>query len=225
MKNLISLIFLIFFVVFFTSCEWLDPDEKLPCYIKIDSVKLNVRPGEGSASHAINTVWVYVDGQRSGVYELPAKFPLLFEGSNEVIIMPGIKLNGISTTRAVYPFYDDYKVNINLSPLEEIELVPVYHYVEGIKFHFIEDFETPGSIFTSHSTSDTFMINTDDATEVFEGNFSGKISLTDDRDTAIITTINSYKLAPGLMHFLELNYKSTENLTVGIMTYTNTGPL
>ncbi|HOY90996.1 MAG TPA: hypothetical protein PK891_04715, partial [Bacteroidales bacterium] len=101
MRKYLFLIFVIFIIFNITSCEWLDPAEQVPSYLQIDEVDLNVRPGEGSASHAINTVWVYVDGTANGVYELPAKVPLLYEGKHELIIMPGIKLNGITTTRAV----------------------------------------------------------------------------------------------------------------------------
>ena len=60
MRKYLFLIFVIFIIFNITSCEWLDPAEQVPSYLQIDEVDLNVRPGEGSASHAINTVWVYV---------------------------------------------------------------------------------------------------------------------------------------------------------------------
>lgn len=225
MRKYLLLIFIIAILFNLTSCEWLDPPEQIPSYLIIDSVYLNVKPGEGSASHDINTVWVYIDGTGSGVYELPAKIPLLFEGTRDVIIMPGIKLNGITTTRAVYPFYDNYVTRVTLIPESETIIKPVFNYMEGINFHFIEDFETAGTIFISSSVSDTTIVNTNNSDDVFEGVFSGIISLTDEKDSAFIYTINSYNLDPGIMHFIELNYKSTEYLTVGVHVYTTTGPL
>ncbi|HPL02393.1 MAG TPA: hypothetical protein PLE59_02610 [Bacteroidales bacterium] len=225
MRKYLFLIFVIFIIFNITSCEWLDPAEQVPSYLQIDEVDLNVRPGEGSASHAINTVWVYIDGTANGVYELPAKVPLLYEGKHELIIMPGIKLNGITTTRAVYPFYDNYVTQVTFVPDSITKVKPVFNYMDGINFHFIEDFETAGTIFNSSPTSDTTIITTDNDDDVFEGVFSGIISLTDTEDSVFIYTINSYSLDPGFMHFLELNYKSTEHLTIGVNVYTNTGPL
>jgi len=110
-------------------------------------------------------------------------------------------------------------------PDSAIKIKPVFNYMDGINFHFIEDFETAGTIFTSSPSSDTTIITTNNDEDVFEGVFSGIISLTDTKDSVFIYTVNSYPLEPGLMHFLELNFKSTEHITIGVNVYTNTGQL
>ena len=78
----------------------------MPAYIKIDTIKLDTYyPEQGSKSANITDAWVYVNDNLVGVFELPALLPVLHRGPNKLQIYPGIKLNGISSTRVPYPFY------------------------------------------------------------------------------------------------------------------------
>ncbi len=89
-----------------TSCYKFDGDQTIPAYLKIDTVLLKTYyPEQGSNSNAIKDVWVYVNDQQIGAFELPAMFPVLAMGNQKLEIRPGIKVNGISSTRAPYPFY------------------------------------------------------------------------------------------------------------------------
>ena len=70
-----------------------------PAYIKINDIELN-----NSSTDKITDAWVYIENQLQGVYELPAKFPVLETGVKEIRIKAGIKNNGISSSRVFYPF-------------------------------------------------------------------------------------------------------------------------
>ncbi|MES2398217.1 MAG: hypothetical protein V4549_19535, partial [Bacteroidota bacterium] len=102
-----KLLFLsIFIVTTFISCELYNPAEPIPAYIRIDKIDLATIPGQGTDSHKITDAWVYIDEQLIGCFELPATFPVLYEGSHQVKIAPGIKVNGIAATRSPYPFFN-----------------------------------------------------------------------------------------------------------------------
>src|SRR6266481_1051492 len=91
----------LWFVV--ASCNIINPAEPIPSYLQVDNITLHTDLStQGSSSSKISDVWVTVDGLVQGIYELPAKFPLLFDGSHRVQLKGGIILNGISDTRAPY---------------------------------------------------------------------------------------------------------------------------
>src|SRR5687767_2026929 len=80
----------------FTGC---DKEEPVPSYIHIDSISLNsIYSTQGTSDHKITDAWVFVNEQYVGVYELPATFPVLYEGTQNIRIKAGIKKNGISAT-------------------------------------------------------------------------------------------------------------------------------
>jgi len=113
----IIILSLIFLVSLSTSCRKFDGDQTIPAFIRIDTISLTSDYfTEGANTHNISDAWVYVNDQIIGAFELPALIPVLAKGTNKLEIRPGIKLNGISSTRAPYPFYKpfitQYDVNI-----------------------------------------------------------------------------------------------------------------
>ena len=71
----------------------------IPSYMSINSVTL-----DENSTHNISDVWIYIDDNLQGVYELPANFPILDEGTHKLRVKAGIKDNGISAKRIPYPF-------------------------------------------------------------------------------------------------------------------------
>jgi len=105
------IIFLFLFGIFlFQSCKKADINDGVPSYISIPSIKVDsIQSGVGSNSNKITDAWIYFDNNLQGVYPLPATFPVLLQGKQNISIKAGIKNNGIAATRAKYPFYDYYK--------------------------------------------------------------------------------------------------------------------
>lgn len=220
MKPISFLLVKIFFVcVLFSSCNIFNPAEEIPAYIEIESSDFSVNDPikEGSASHKITDAWVYINNDLRGVYELPAKFPVLDKNDCDVTIRPGIKMNGIAATRVNYLLYKPFTTRLNLKPLSIYKITPRYTYHDNLKFPFKEDFETSNS-FENYISSDTSMIRVSNPGLVFEGNFSGALYLDSEKNyyKAKAVSANKFKLPDsGKTVFLEMNYKCNNTFAIG----------
>lgn len=213
----LTCVFLLY--VIFSSCNLLNPAEEIPAYIEIDSVYFFVNDPikEGSASHKITDAWVYINNDLRGVYELPAKFPVLDKNDCDVTIRPGIKMNGIAATRVNYLLYKPYTTRLNLKALSTYKITPQYSYADNLKFPFKEDFET-GNSFENYLSSDTSIIRVSNPGLVFEGNFSGALYLDSENSyfKAKAVSANKFKLPDsGRTVFLEMNYKCNNTFAIG----------
>src|SRR5689334_1436858 len=133
------------------SCK----EDITPVWLEIPSIELATDDAtEGSNSHAISDAWVYMDGTALGVFELPAKIPVLAEGQHEFVIFAGVKNYGMSSQRIKYPFYERYEISLSLVKGETITLNPVVTYKSNLTFEMIEDFEDTGIDFTKELISD-----------------------------------------------------------------------
>ncbi len=208
--------------LFFTSCNKFEGPQTIPAYLKIDSlILLTNYPTQGSAAHEVVDVWIYVDDQQMGVFELPAEFPILASGKQKLEIRMGIKLNGISSTRVPYPFYQ---------PLiyEDFEFFPdstrdlgniQTTYVDNMVFTWLEDFELYNSISIQETTiSDTVIKQVSlEPTPEFR-NYAGVISLTDEKSYYSAFTFSSFELPKqGTPVLLEMSFKTNNFLTVGLI--------
>lgn len=208
--------------LFLVSCNVINPDEPVPAYIKIDHISLTTdQVSEGSASQKITDAWVYIDGSLIGTFELPAKFPVLKEGMHDLTIMPGIKVNGITNTRAYYPFYKPYELKINLVKGEVLEVYPEVTYYPG-KVNWVEDFEAGGLTIETPSSDDTSMTKTSDPIQVFEGDFSGMVQLNSTKNHFLGVTTGEYTFPlSSAPVFLEMNYKSNCVIYIGLYALYN----
>ena len=68
----------------FSSCETGDLEAEVPSYFAIDEVVVAEDPSKGSNSQNITDVWVTMDNQFIGTYELPCRFPILDIGEHEL---------------------------------------------------------------------------------------------------------------------------------------------
>ncbi|GAB4140700.1 MAG: hypothetical protein Fur0041_15900 [Bacteroidia bacterium] len=206
----------------FAGCSVLDPAEEVPSYIKIDAINLNiVNPNvQGSGSHKITDAWIYIDGTLIGAFELPCKFPVLAEGAHSLIVRAGIKMNGTSTTRAMYPFYRGYEETVSLTRGQVTQVNPTVEYFSGTNFLWLENFENQG-ISIDDITGANFpgILDTIGAPEAFEGH-SGVVHLNADTFNFICRSSVPYSFAGGSDVYLELNYRCNNPFTIGI--YSNT---
>lgn len=221
-------LFGLFFSLFLLGgCRKMNSAQTTPSYIKIDSVYLETYYSvEGTASQEITDVWVYVDDQQMGVFQLPALFPILSEGQHRLEIRPGIKLNGISSTRVPYPFYRPIVYeNFNFVLDSTINLGSIKtKYYENTKFVWLEDFEGSSISIKESETSDTTINQTTpaDSPEAFLSNYSsysGKIVLTQDNPMFWGYSFDVYDLPrDGTPVALELNFKTDTPMVIGVLT-------
>ena len=222
----ILLSFFIFFL-FFSSCKVIDPEETIPSFIKVDKVSFKANPGQGTDSVIITDVWVFVDDQAIGAYELPAIIPILQSGEHKVMLRFGVILNGIAATRSINPFFTSYTRQINLVEDSVIEMNPDVSYMSSCNFFWNENgqegFEDGGITIDSIFGSNSKILKTD--TNVYEGSYSGQIHLTKDLPYFIAASTNEYTISSSGSKscLMEFHCKNVEApLGVGIyVTYAN----
>ncbi len=201
-----SLLFIIILTVA-SACGKKLPNNGIPFYIVIDSTMVQADPvTQGSSSSKIDEIWVEMGSQNLGVYELPARIPVLAEpGNYTVSITAGIKNKGISGQRNRYPFYQTENYAVTLGDTQEIKLSPIFKYFDITKFIIKEGFETSNS-FISNMTiiSDV---------NVFEGSNSGLMTVAP--LSAVETKTNSVLIPTGSVAYIELDYKSNIAFRVG----------
>ena len=207
------------FIIILSSCDFIDPDENIPAYYKIDSIFVDYDT-EYPEMHNITDVWVTVNGDRIGTFEVPAIFPVIGYGKTNTVIMPGIKVNGISATRDIYPFFDYYEFDTVLTPLKTYELKPHFKYKNSLNI-WAEHF--PGIAqrykFESTSQSDTVIVVQPD-TLIGEGNYVGNIYLTVERPKfQCVTNEDFYFPTNGSKIYAELDYMNTQEFEVGLFVY------
>ncbi|MCB0804533.1 MAG: hypothetical protein KDC05_01970 [Bacteroidales bacterium] len=217
---------------FLTSCEKFEGDQTIPSYLSIDTIILVDNPGllEGhSLTHNFTDVWVYVDEQVLGAFELPAMIPVLQNGTHNLTIYAGVKLNALSGTRAGYSFTapmidDEFEFVMD----SVIEINPSVSYYDNTDFAWIEefDFTNPESIsLIPSSNSDTSLTEftrnpTDPLYERF-GSRSG-IGYVDSKNTVLEITTKveedeGFYFPPGASPvMLEMEFNSDHLVGVGM---------
>ena len=215
-KILLSIII----AIFVSSCSILDPDEDIPTYIKIDSLSFYTNAyKQGAATHKITDVWINIDGNFLGTYELPITFPVLATGEHTIRVRPGIKDNGIDASRAVYPFYESHLIDTFLDEKQEMHIIPGFTYNESAIFEWIEDFQDPSLSLERLSNSDTLLIQEVDTS--LTNNKWGAIYLDNEHQGfEYITTGNAFEVR-STDTYIELDYKNNQAFTIGILLVYN----
>ena len=220
----IIIAFSLLFAVAFSSCELYNPAEPIPAYIHIQKIDLTTTATQGTNSSKISDAWVYIDEQLIGCFELPATFPVLYDGKHRIRIKPGIKVNGIATNRSYYPFYNFIEQDIDLQKGAVTTLTPTTTYTSATVYEFMSDFETTGTtIDTVKGKTDTTLQILYSATpheNVFEGTHSA-IAYLDPVNTRFECATVTPMVLPqyGSPVFLEFNYKCNYGFTVSIYAY------
>ena len=197
----------------------------IPSYIKIDKIDINTTGAQGSSSSYITEAWVYVNGTEMGAYPLPAIIPILAEGKHNIKVAPGIKLNGVSTTRVPYPMVEPVEFEVDLIK-DSIQDVHVgCNYFSTSQFALIEGFERNNLDFEATSTNlaewRVSSIGIDPPSYVFEGNHSSMAVLDDEDNFWQIRTKLLYENLPksGVPSFIELNFKTNTTITLSLIPY------
>ena len=219
----LPLIYLAIIICIKTSCEN-NLIANIPSYIEIehfnyygsDNSTIPHTDGyENYQSTNISDVWVSMDGQMLGVFEIPCKIPILEEGMHALDIYAGIKVNGISGARIKYPFYEKFETDVLLESENSLTLSPNTSYQNSTLFQFEEQgqFEMPGNMLEKSILSDTIAIIQDQV--VFQGNKSVGIYL--DSINTYFNIRNVEEIQLNNNSFLEFNFKSNINFNVGLI--------
>ena len=234
-KIYIRFFLLLFAFAIITGCYKFEGDQTTPAYICINSISLDTYyPEQGANTADLVDVWVYLDDVLIGIYEFKngdstsAIFPVLAEGKHKLEIRGGIKINGISSTRAPYPFY-------NPITYDEFDFIPgtiqslgnlTTSYLSTTVFAWLEDFEQADITMTKIdvcSSCDTTINKTSPANNPIaflssNSKYSGIINLTEERNEFGATSYNSFDVpTAGTYSFLEMDYKTDNYLSISIL--------
>jgi hypothetical protein len=217
----LKLLYSLLLLSIFQSCNIINPSEQIPSYISIDKFIFKTNVSFDTDSYSITDAWVEIDGTPVGTYEIPAKFPVLYSGKHKITIRAGILLNGISATRAIYPFYVPLEdTTVNLIAGKVIKITPHTTYYKNLNFKWTENFENPNISLKKTLKSDTTISitpNTGDNYFEYGGKFLGLVKLTPAKPYFECITDTSYTLPySNSPSFLELNYKSNNSFSVTI---------
>ena len=207
------------FTVLSTGCGLWDDKMIEPHTIIVPSFNLTTYEDEGTDSNNIAEVWVYSETDVLGVFPLPASIPVLQQNGEEMVhitLLPGVRVNGISSTRQPYPFYEVLELDVNYVPggVDTVEFHS--NYVSGVVVVLAENFESANR-FQASSTSTAEVVRTFDPAWVFEGAVSGLILLSEDASHVTSTTQEQlYDLTGDVATFLEFNYRCDNSFAVGL---------
>ncbi|MFM2224105.1 MAG: hypothetical protein RJA07_307 [Bacteroidota bacterium] len=207
----------------FIACH---KDSPTPIYLDIQPFTITTNSStEGANSSKITDVWVYVNEQSLGAYELPCKIPIIAEGKTQVILAPGIMKDASVIKRTAYPFYSSYIDTISFEKGKTYTIKPTTKYNTALNFIYKEGFEV-GSSFNKRSGDTTIIRNNDNTviTESYLNSFVGKITLDALHDT--MQAISNTPLAiptSGNTVYIELDYKCDIQFTVGLLVTSPSG--
>jgi hypothetical protein len=204
---------------FFAGCSALDPAEDIPSYLHIDAMTLNItNSAQGSSSAKITDAWIFMDGDLLGAFELPCNVPILAEGTHHFIIRGGVKMNGLISTRAIYPSWKGWEGSVNLVRGQSTVASPVVTYFPGIDFlsTWMLDFDLQGTSLIPEATSSGVIVK-DTIPYAYEGPHSGYVHL-NNVDTTFFVGASSvgYLMPPTVDTWVEFDYWSDAPFTVGI---------
>ena len=217
------------FVALLSSCDDDKDSDLVPSYLSIESFTVATDYEQGTASQKITDAWVYIDETLIGAFELPARVPILATGIQKITVRPGIKINGISNTRAIYPYLNPVTRSLSLSKDSITALASVEtRYRNNVIFPWIENFElNAASLDTTRKSTVPLQITENSALAFLfpneSGTSSGMIQLVSDTSIFEAVTTETYDFPPsGSEVFLEMNYKTENTLVVGVF-YKSTG--
>lgn len=221
-RQVLVTVFLAFLFACFSGCDIINPDQKEPAYLEIDTFSFD-NNGYGMPIQRITDAWVYVNSKYVGTYELPAKrIPIIppEDGSAATVwIDAGVYTDGIRSQRVAYPFYSRSTHSINFIKGQTTKLSPSYKFTPTTVL-VQENFEgvTGFGIIKGKKSTVPFEIiaNTDNYPEN-EGQYAIMRAAKDSIATLQIMQKDSTHTIPTYKPtYLEMSYKCSMPIAIGI---------
>lgn len=197
-----------------TACS---KGDKVPSYLEIPSVSVTTTVLQGAPTSKITDVWVSVNDEFIGAWELPARIPVIREGPVEVRVVPAIKRNGMYDDRLRYPFLSPYITTVDLVKNASTSISPIVTYIDAASF-WIESFDDPGTLLNLAAASDTILLRFTPAEHpeiVLDDTPCGGFVLDEEHRYIRVFTEENFDVFGGPV-FLEMDYRSDIQFTVGV---------
>lgn len=217
-----------------TSCNLINPEEEIPSFIQIDSFSFKTEYAtQGFPSYDIPDAHVYVDNKLIGIYELPARVPVMKTGKVNVVILPGIRENTLSIAHRPVRIYRPFDTSLVLEAGKISGISPRSSYRDNVRFAWMEDFEDRSNslVFTNRSSRDSMaIIPAGSAPWAYRAaqnsawSLYGELEANDSFKIFEFKTFNSFNDLPvgGRDVYLELDYYSNLPLQTGLFKLSGT---
>lgn len=205
----------IFSIGLYTGCNIINPAERIPTYVHIDSFEFVNSPVYGTASQSIKQVYVSYNNQSLGAFDLPVTFPVLVEPGGVLQVGPGVDYNGFKGYNVRYNFMNEDTFHLADAPTQIINLQPKTNYRTSTTLK-ADDLFDGSTKFVSYIGDDSLKITTQPS-EVFEGTGSGVFRLTSPQRVADAIFSMPIAIDPSRDAFMELNYRGNMNIEVGLL--------
>jgi hypothetical protein len=157
------------------------------------------------------------------VFQLPATFPVLKEGTHTFSVLPGIKKDGIAATRVSYPFYNEIQTpkTVNLIAGKTLNAgILSTTYSTKTKFLWREDFDNAAITLDSTSASTLRIGQTaTDSPLTLQGIHSGIVELDTVGATFAAASHSKFTIPTGSGVYMEMNFNSNAPLVIGVDIY------
>lgn len=196
--------------------------DNVPTYIDIPAVSVVATDQEGGNTSKITDAWVTIDERSVGVWELPARIPVIGDGPHSISVTAGVKRNGAFDDRLRYPYYTIWRSTVQLKAASSATVEPVVRYEASTIWS--ERFNLAGSQLLANSQSDTTLLLISPSSRpdaVLDGTQVGGFVLDAEHDFVALETDQDFPAAYGPA-YLELDYSTDINLTIGL-TYVEDG--
>ena len=168
------------------ACNVINPAEKVPTYIHIDSIHFvqnnavdfqNHPNILAPTTHQAQVVYVYYNNSPVGIFDLPATFPVIATGTGQLEISAGVIANGQNNDVINYPFYTVDTFSFVAQPGHTINHNPQTEFFSDVKITSISDFSDGHTYFSPwEGTNGSMTIGSDTSSLAIDGNY-GIISL------------------------------------------------
>lgn len=215
------LLFICSFPLLFIHCV---KDQSKVSWLHIERWELEAHPfatqSAGELSHNFNQVFLSMGGRFIGTFELPIKIPILAEGMQSFVLVPGCVINGINATKMRYPFVENYQIDFELKLQDTVFMQPVTRYFPNTKF-LIEDFESPlMNLKENQGDGYAKLIRSNDPTILKWGNFFGRVEINAvDSFFVANTTFGANLPGQNADVFLELDIMNTNSMGTSVISY------
>lgn len=223
-----KLVFLSVIILALAAC--VKREVMVPSYVYLKAPNLTTKSdnSQGTASALVEDLYVFANGESRGVMAVGSTIPLQLTGKNTIKIGAGVKLNGMAEMKVIYPMFNYYEQQMDLSAERTDTVKTNFTYVENTVFPLIEDYETNG--FTMQYNPQ-FKLNgdtlvRDNSAEAWKpGTYSGKVMLNSGGSNTILELYsNVYNNWPRFTPcFLEMDYKGNIPIMVGLYATDNQG--
>lgn len=211
----------ILFMGCLSSCNPFAIQGPEPVFLDITEAEFTFDLEQGPRNQRVENVEIFFENFSIGFYELPAEIAIIpTQEISTLTIFPAIQKNGQTAEISTYDRMTTYTVEQSWEIGETYTITPEFEYKESTVFEYVETFENGNSF-----NFDADEIDTTNTIRTTEDSANGIYSLFISTEKGNITAANNF-LFTGLVNnskevFVELNYKSTAIVEIGMIAEGN----